>query len=218
MKGERVRWSDEQREGEVVVEAGGLADLVDFLMGSLVVVYGKQVFRQQVGVPMGTDCAPFLANLYLFVLEYKWVTGLEQTEAGRARLEQLGEVSRYIDDLFCVNGEEVVGDSIGELYRGLEVKKESKESYRTHFLDLSVTVYDKRLLVDTYDKRDDFPFAVRSYPHLSGNVHRRRAHGIVLGQLRRYGSACDNFRSFKDRLKALTIRLVRQEFDRDEFA
>ena len=75
---------------------------------------------------MGTDCAPFLANLYLFVLEYKWVSGLEQTEVGRAKLGQLGEVSRYIDDLFCVNGKEVVGRSIRELYRGLEAKKEAR--------------------------------------------------------------------------------------------
>ena len=30
---------------------------------------GNRVFRQCVGIPMGTDCAPLLANLFLFYYE-----------------------------------------------------------------------------------------------------------------------------------------------------
>ena len=34
---------------------------------------GNNVFRQCVGIPMGTDCAPLLANLYLFYFEYRYM-------------------------------------------------------------------------------------------------------------------------------------------------
>ena len=64
------------------------------MVDNLVIVYGDRVYRQVVGIPMGTDCAPFLANLYLFVLEYEWVTRLAATEEGREKLSVLELVCR----------------------------------------------------------------------------------------------------------------------------
>ena len=29
--------------------------------------FGGQLFRQMVGIPMGTNCAPFMAELFLFL-------------------------------------------------------------------------------------------------------------------------------------------------------
>ena len=34
------------------------------------IVIGNSVYRQCVGIPMGTDCAPLLVNLFLFNYEY----------------------------------------------------------------------------------------------------------------------------------------------------
>ena len=30
-------------------------------------------FKQFVGIPMGTDCAPVVANLFLFIYEYEFM-------------------------------------------------------------------------------------------------------------------------------------------------
>ena len=190
-------------------------ELVEFLIDNLVIVYGEQAYRQVIGIPMGTDCAPFLANLYLFVLEYEWVSVQEQSEEGRERLRVLVLVGRYIDDLFAVNGEEVLAACLLELYQGLEVKKESRTKFRSHFLDLDVVVNKGRLVLATYDKRDAFPFEVRSYPNLAGNVHGRKSHGIIVGQLRRFAQACDHWYHFSDRLQALTGKLLEQGFSSD---
>ena len=46
---------------------------------------GKQVFRQQVGIPMGLDPAPFLANLFLAYYEIHFIDGLRKTDYGRAK-------------------------------------------------------------------------------------------------------------------------------------
>ena len=53
---------------------------------------------------MGTDCAPFLANLYLFALEHQWVAKMQATgQIERAR--RCKAVYRFIDDLLAVDDE-----------------------------------------------------------------------------------------------------------------
>ena len=50
-----------------------------------------------VGIPMGTDCAPLLANLFLFYYEYKYMKNLIKTNLMLAK--KFNGTMRYIDDL-----------------------------------------------------------------------------------------------------------------------
>ena len=43
-------------------------------MDNISVQVGNKIFRQGIEIPMGTDCVPLLANLYLF--EYKYMRDL----------------------------------------------------------------------------------------------------------------------------------------------
>ena len=36
---------------------------IRWLIDNIYVVCGKSLFKQKIGIPMGTDCAPFLANI-----------------------------------------------------------------------------------------------------------------------------------------------------------
>ena len=40
----------------------------EYLIDNIYVSIGNRVYRQCVGIPMGTDCAPLLANLFLLTL------------------------------------------------------------------------------------------------------------------------------------------------------
>ena len=42
-----------------------------YLVDNVYISVGNKVFRQCIGIPMGTNCAPLLANLYAFYFEYK---------------------------------------------------------------------------------------------------------------------------------------------------
>ena len=42
-----------------------LVKLVEYLIDNIYISVGNRVYRQCVGIPMGTDYAPFLANLFL---------------------------------------------------------------------------------------------------------------------------------------------------------
>ena len=51
---------------------------------------------------MGTDWAPFLANLFLFSYEYQWMSK-KLKEKNFNLLQKFKYCCRYIDDLFAIN-------------------------------------------------------------------------------------------------------------------
>ena len=49
-----------------------------FLVDNIYVVFGYQVFQQSVGIPMGTNCALLLADLFLYLYDSEFVQKLSQ--------------------------------------------------------------------------------------------------------------------------------------------
>jgi len=47
---------------------------IKYLLEHLYVKVGDKIYRQEIGVPMGTSCSPLLANLTLFMFEFEWFT------------------------------------------------------------------------------------------------------------------------------------------------
>ena len=48
----------------------------NFLIYNIFVVFGGTVFQQTIGIPMGTNYAPLLADLFLYSYEAKFVQKL----------------------------------------------------------------------------------------------------------------------------------------------
>ena len=74
---------------------------MEFLIDNIYIRVGKEIFRQQVGIPMGTDCAPFLGNLFLFYFEYNYMKDLIKNDIHLAK--QFSYTTRYIDNLLTLN-------------------------------------------------------------------------------------------------------------------
>ena len=55
-----------------------IKSMLGFLIDNIYVVFGEQVFQQSVGIPMGTNCAPLLADLFLYSNEAEFVQKLLQ--------------------------------------------------------------------------------------------------------------------------------------------
>ena len=53
------------------------------------------------GIPLGTDYAPLLANLYLFYYEYEYMNNLVKDNLQAAM--KFNGTMRYIDDLLTLN-------------------------------------------------------------------------------------------------------------------
>jgi hypothetical protein len=56
-----------------VAEALDLISWLDFLLDNLFLCFGHCVYRQCIGIPMGTNCAVYLANIYLFTYEFDFI-------------------------------------------------------------------------------------------------------------------------------------------------
>ena len=65
------------------------------------VEFGGRIFQQTIGIPMGTNCAPLLADLFLYSYEAEFVQSLLQ--AGKKHLaQQFNFTYRYIDDVLSL--------------------------------------------------------------------------------------------------------------------
>ena len=55
------------------IDCDTLIKLMYWLIDNIFVTFGDVCFQQVIGIPMGTDCAPFLANLFCYSYEFEWV-------------------------------------------------------------------------------------------------------------------------------------------------
>ena len=53
--------------------------MLEFLVDNIFVVFGGKVFQQIVGIPMGTNCAPLLADIFLYYYEAEFIQSLLST-------------------------------------------------------------------------------------------------------------------------------------------
>ena len=72
-----------------------------FLIERCYFTVGNLVLKQDIGIPMGTDLAPFWANLFLYFFESKFVKSL--VSLGSTRAYHFHSVDRFIDDLCSIN-------------------------------------------------------------------------------------------------------------------
>ena len=97
-------------------------------------------FGKRFGIPMGTDCAPYLANLYLYALEFKYLkTLMSEKKLGIAR--KLSTSYRYIDDLLIFNSDGIMDEHKTKMYPPeLVLNKENKTDHHVTFLDIDINV------------------------------------------------------------------------------
>jgi hypothetical protein len=56
-----------------VGEASDLISWLDVLLDNLFLCFGLCVYKQCIGIPMGTNCAVYLANFYLFIYKFDFI-------------------------------------------------------------------------------------------------------------------------------------------------
>ena len=120
---------------------------------------GSEVFRQIIGVPIGVDPGPYIANLTLWYYENGYLEKLYKRDYFSARM--LGKTFRLIDDITSINSDGVFGQHVGNIYpTSLTLNKENKEDSSANVLDLNVSIVDGKFKVSVYDKRDDMQYVL----------------------------------------------------------
>ena len=141
---------------------------------------GSAVYQQTIGIPMGTDCAPLVADLFLFSYEFDFMKSLIRTDLSVAA--KFSNTCRYIDDLLTLNNPDFQA-CIGQIYPPeLELKKTTESHDRCSYLDLNISVLNSKFCTDLYDKRDTFSFSIVNFPHMDSNIPSKPAYGVVISQ------------------------------------
>ena len=144
--------------------------MLKFLVDNIFVVFAGRVFQQIVGIPMGTNCAPLLADIFLYSYEAEFIQSLLST--GRQQLaSRFNFTYRYIHDVLSINNPEFE-NYLGQMYPvELEIKDTTESDTSASYLDLLLSIgRDGQLHTSIYDKRDDFNFHITNFPFLSSNI------------------------------------------------
>ena len=159
---------------------------------------------------MGTDCAPFLANLFLYSYESEWMDKkLENKDFDM--LYKFNHCYRYIDDLLCINNDQTMDEVMSDIYPK-ELSLTSDDAILTvNYLDLRIDIKDSKIHTSLFDKRDAFGFKIVNFPYLAGNIPNKQSYDVFVSQLVRYARCCQDFEDFS-RTSVLIDRLVHQHF------
>ena len=157
---------------------------------------------------MGTNCAPILADLFVYSYESEFLQKLvKDKKIHEARAFNF--TYRYIDDVLSINNSRFA-EFLPLIYPPeLEVKETTDTASFASFLDLYLS---GQLSTKIYDKRDDFNFKIINFPNMCSNIPASPAYGVYISQLICYARASSNYSDFRKRHLHLRNRLLDQGY------
>ena len=79
-----------------------MCEALIYLLDNIYIRFGSKLYRQIVGIPMGTNCASLVADLFLFCYERDFMTSLSDVKQAEI-IEAFKPTSRYLDDLLNID-------------------------------------------------------------------------------------------------------------------
>ena len=100
----------------------------------MIVQFEGMVYQQIVGIPMGTNCAPLIADLFLFCYERDFMSNLHKSKQYDL-ISMFNDISRYLDNIFTIDNTEFE-KHIPDIYPTEPALNKAKTSDKeTSFLD-----------------------------------------------------------------------------------
>ena len=188
-----------------------VCDALSFLLDNIYIRFGAKLYRQIVGIPMGTNCAPLVADLFLFCYERDFMKDLSSDNQADV-IKAFNSTSRYLDDLLNIDNPYFEG-MVNQIYPSeLQLNKANTSGTEAPFLDCHLSISNGYVSSKIYDKRDDFDFDIVNFPFLDGDLPRRPSYGVYISQLIRFARVCSHVDDFNTRNKCLTAKLLKQGY------
>ena len=205
-------WSDSPKNGYKVFTLDKVIASLHWILFNTYVRFGEKLFRQEKGIPMGGNCSPLIADLYLSWLEYKFMKDLMPTDFPLAK--KLSSNSRYIDDIITPNIPNFL-DIASSIYpKELPLEISSSNHLHDCFLDLDIVVKNDKFITKIYHKVDLFNFEVISYPFPDSNIPSHIGYNTFLSQLIRFSRVCTLAEDFAFRTKLIYDKMVHRGYDK----
>ena len=185
-----------------------MCDSLTFLLDNIYIRFGSKLYRLIVGIPMGTNCAPLVADLFLFCYERDFMMSHSEDN----QIKAFNSTSRYLDDLLNIDNN-FFDSMINRIYPSkLQLNKANVSDAEASFLDLHLLISDGFVMTKIYDTRNDFDFDIVNFPFLDGDVPRSASYGVYVPQLIRFARVSSHVDDLYTRNKVLTAKLLIQGY------
>ena len=159
-----------------------MCDALHYHLDNIFIRFGSKLYRRIVGILMDTNCAPLVADLFLFRYERDFMLSLSDNNQTDI-IEAFNSNSRYLDDLLNIDNP-YFEQMVGQIYpTELQLNKANSSDTEAPFLDLNLSITNGIVPAKIYDKRDDFNFEIVNFPFLDGDVPRSPSYGVYISQL-----------------------------------
>ena len=184
-----------------------MCEALIYILDNIYIRFGTKLYRQIVGISMGTNCAPLVADLFLFCYERDFMTSLSDVKQAEI-IEAFKSTSRYLDDILNIDNPDFEG-MVNRIYPPeLQLNKANTSDTEAPFLDLHLSISNGFVSSKIYDKRDDFDFDIVNFQFSDGDVPRSTSYRVYISQLIRFATVSSHVADFSARNKSLTAKLL----------
>ena len=112
-------------------------DALHYPLDNILIRFSSKLYRQIVGIPMGTDCAPLVAVLFCYEREFM----LSMSDNNQPDIiEAFNSTSRYLNDLLNIYNP-YFEQMVGQIYpTELQLNKANSSDTEAPFLDLNLSI------------------------------------------------------------------------------
>ena len=132
--------ADTYYRGYSIWSCQNVCDALSFLLDNIYIRFGTKLYRQILGIPMGTNCAPLVADLFLFYHERDFMKELSHDNQADV-IMAFNSTSRYLDNLLTIDNP-YFERMVNQIYPPeLQLNKANTSDTEAFFLDLHFTYF-----------------------------------------------------------------------------
>ena len=181
-----------------------VCDALSLLLSNIYIKFGTKLYRQIVGIPMGTNCAPLVADLFLFCYERDFMKNLSSDYQADV-IKAFNSKPRYLDDLLNIDNpyfEGIVNQIYPPEWQLIKIILQIPSPPFWIYICLFLTaLFHPKFMINVMTLISIY---VVNFPFLDGDVPRRPSYGVYISQLIRFARVCSHVDDFNTRNKCLT--------------
>ena len=117
-----------------------VCDALTFLLDNIFIQFDTKLYRQVVGIPMGTNCAPLVSDLFLFCYERDFMMSLSNDKQADV-IDAFNTTSRCSDDILNIDNKVYFDNMVSQIYPSeLQLNKANTSDTEVAFLDLHLSI------------------------------------------------------------------------------
>ena len=145
-----------ETQNDINIGRQNVCEALIYLLDTIYIRFDTKLYRQIVGIPMGTNCASLVADLFLFCYERDFMTSLSDVKQAEL-IETFKSTSRYLDDLLNIENPYFEG-MINRIYPPeLQLNKANTSDTEAPFLDLHLSISNgfvsSKIITNTFSTR-----------------------------------------------------------------